>query len=491
MITKIEQLPITELNYPFASAKRYCDLSSKGYEESEYYMYGTANVYQTADEDGGVEIKTSDAPYINRFIVRKPKKAEECSGNVVIEIINPTSFMEIDRMWILGHKEFLRNGDIYIGITSKPNTIAKLVEFNQERYERLSWKNPTPETQFPFDVEKILKDPSILPDIDISYETGLFWDMLTDLAWLIRSDDEKNPLVNYARNCLCLTGWSQSACYLFRYVNSFAYRPEIARGACVFDCYLAGGGIRSLVVPVSQYESGRKYSRKLHYIEKISQPFISVQTESENGRYDGCRTRSADSDRIDFKHRLYEVTGASHDTMFSYVDYYKKDPDLIRIKHLPEYAGKHEQGNDYPSHILFSAAFRNLFSWVRSGTAPNRCQRILVNGDGENCKDAFGNTIGGLRTCLLNYPTGRYFNTSNVDPGMNAIDPASDKDGLFGYQEAFSEAIIRELYTSLANYRDLVTKDTQEQVSKGYICREDAEELIELAVSLAGKRGLK
>lgn len=490
MITKLEKIPITESTYPFASAEKYCNLSSLGYEETEYYMHGTANVYYTMDEEGKVAVRTPDAPYINRIIVRAPKDFSVSSGNIIIEIINPTSFMEIDRMWILGHKEFIRNKDIYIGITSKPNTIAKMVEFDKERYGCLSWKNPTPKAPFPFEISEVLKFPHVLPDIDISYETGLFWDMLTDLAWLIRSDSKNNPLLSYLRKSIYLTGWSQSACYLFRYINSFAYRPEVARGGCVFDGYLAGGGVRSLVIPVNQYETSKKYNYRLSRVEKASEPFIAVQTESENGRFDAFRTMRNDSDKPDFKYRLYEVTGASHDTMYSYVNYYKKDPDLKRINHLPVYAGNHEEGNDYPSQFLFAAAFRNLFTWVNTGVAPNWCKRILVDADGENCKDAFGNTIGGLRTCLLNYPTGRYFNTSKVKCGVNIIDPDSVIDGLFGYQEPFSVSMLRELYTSLDHYKELVMKDTLEQVSKGFICREDAEELIKTAVSLAKERGL-
>jgi len=490
MITKIEQITITESDYPFASAERYCMLSEKGYEETEYYMHGTANVYSSKDSSGNVEVMTKDAPYINRFIVRAPKDMAKCSGNVVIEIINPTSFIEIDRMWILGYKEFIRNGDIYIGITSKPNTIPKMVEFNAKRYGCLSWKNPTPQKPFPFEMEEALERNNLLPDIDITYEPGLFWDMLTDLSWLIRSNDALNPLKQYARKFIYLTGWSQSACYLFRYVNSFAYRPEVAKDGCVFDGYLAGGGVRSFVVPVNQYETDMDYSYKLYHIEKISQPFIAIQTESENGRYDSWRTMRNDSDRPDFLYRLYEVTGASHDTMYSYVNYYQKDQDLIRINHLPEYIGKNEEGNDYPSQFLFAAAYRNLFYWVRKGVAPNHCERIPVDTDGENVKDVFGNTLGGLRTCLLNFPTGRYHNTSDIEPGGSSFDPKSDKDGLFGYQEAFSANMIKELYGSLVYYNELVIKDTLEQVSKGFVCREDADELIELAVRLAKKRGL-
>lgn len=86
MITKIEEIPVSENSYPFASAQKLCALDKKGYIEKEYYMHGTANIYQSADELGNVEVKRKDVPYVNRFIVRLPKKAAGCSGNVVVEM---------------------------------------------------------------------------------------------------------------------------------------------------------------------------------------------------------------------------------------------------------------------------------------------------------------------------------------------------------------------------------------------------------------------
>ncbi len=487
MITKIEEIPVTEESYPFASAERYLKLSEYGYTEKEYYMYGTANVYETVDERGTVGVRTADAPYVNRMIVRLPEDVKACSGNVVVEIINPTSFMEIDRMWILGWKKFVRDGDIYVGITSKPNTIAKLIEFDSKRYGKLSWPNPTLDVPF----SDYLQATGGLGDLNHNYETGLFWDMLTDLAWLLRKDEEMNPIRAYRRDAICLTGWSQSGSYLFRYLNSFAYRPDVARGSRVFDGYLAGGGVHSLVIPVNQYESVYPYHYSLSHVEKAREPFIAVQTESENGRMEGFRVAQPDSDDPEFLFREYEVTGASHDTMYSYVNYYQKDPDLVRINHLPFYMGKNEEGNDYPSQILFAAAYRNLFQWVRSGIAPAKCERIAVDTDGENKKDAFGNSIGGLRTCLIDYPTGRYSNTSDIEKGQNFLDPESEKEGLFGYQEAFSAQMLRELYGTLEHYKELAERHTREQVTRGFVCREDAQELVDLAVELARKRGLE
>ena len=86
MITKMEEIPVTEESYPFASAERYLKLSEYGYTEKEYYMYGTANVYETVDERGTVGVRTADVPYVNRIIVRLPEDVKACSGNVVVEI---------------------------------------------------------------------------------------------------------------------------------------------------------------------------------------------------------------------------------------------------------------------------------------------------------------------------------------------------------------------------------------------------------------------
>ena len=80
MITRLEEIPVTKESYPFASAERYLKLSERGYVEKEYYMYGTANVYETADERGGVRVRTADAPYTNRIIVRAPQDTAKCSG---------------------------------------------------------------------------------------------------------------------------------------------------------------------------------------------------------------------------------------------------------------------------------------------------------------------------------------------------------------------------------------------------------------------------
>ena len=479
MIEKTIELPVTAAHMPFAAAARYLDLPAYGYEEKEYRFDGTANVYETV-QDEKVKVKVKDVPYRNRMIIRRPADPSQASGHVVVEIINPTSGMEIDRMWILGYRKFMRDGDIYVGITSKPNTIRTMLAWDRERYSFMSWPNPTPEIPLGFD-RNMLIDAGIIADYDQNYETGLFWDMLNDMAELLRSDNEMNPLRDDPVHTLVLTGWSQSACYLIRYLNSFPHH---------YDGYLTGGPVRHLIAPVNQYETMQVYPSFLSHVHACEKPLICVQTQSDNASFKAGLSRVDDSDDPSFRYRLYEIAGASHDTMATYPDYYRHDPKLEEIGCLPVYHGQHAEGNDYPSSYLFMAAFRNLFTWIDTGRAPGHEERMQVDEKGENVLDENGNGIGGLRTCLLNAPTCTYHIVSRIRKGQSPVSPKADTDPLFGYEEPFAAEKLVSMYGTLDHYRRLCIKDTEEQVKAGFLCKEDAEAIVDLAVSKAKKRGL-
>jgi len=484
MITKIKELPVTESSYPFVSAVKRCHLPENGYEEREFLIYGTANVYKTV-KGNDVDIRYPNAPYVNRLVVRAPKDRSRCSGRVIVEIINPTSGMEIERMWIIPYYHFMRRGDIYIGITSKPNTIEVLKQFDPERYRELDWSNPTLDDPLPPEGEYIG-----LTDYRQYYETGLFWDMLTDLAHTLRDRTPVNPLNDYNYRTIILTAWSQSASYITRYINSFAYRPEVKRDGCVFDGYLSCGAPREYPVPVNQYENYDVKDSQGNRVSHCEQPYLVVQTESENSEFKAYKTSKFDSDSPNFLYRVYEITGASHESVQSFLEYYDNDPDLVKLNRLPAYNGKNSQPNRYPYRFPIAAAFEHLFHWIETGIAPAIVQRIKTDGDGHNVRDALGNSIGGVRTCLVDYPTCSYYYYSDVEKGKFFVDLNSERDILFGHEESFPKQMLEFMYGSLENYKKLVTGATKEHITKGYILKEDAEELISLAVQYAKERGL-
>src|SRR3954468_11661106 len=76
-------LPVTATSYPFGAADHTLvpeDLSKVGYVEDEYLVSGKANVY-TWPAPGPAVVRTPDAPYTTRILVRRPAKASRFSGN--------------------------------------------------------------------------------------------------------------------------------------------------------------------------------------------------------------------------------------------------------------------------------------------------------------------------------------------------------------------------------------------------------------------------
>ena len=228
MLKSFTYQPVTETSRPFAAAAETCGFAEKGYVEDEYFQTGTANVYEE-NPDLSPEILYPDAPYTTRVLIRRPADPGAFSGNVVIEILNSSANIDIDRMWVNSWPFFMRNGDIYVGISSKGHVVDALKRFDPERYAAINWANPLPGRKPPEKSHFLF-----LPQ----YESGLFWDMLIDLAELLRSYSPENPIAGYKAGekgrYLYLTGWSQSGGYIARMIRSFHDRVR-------FDGYLLAG----------------------------------------------------------------------------------------------------------------------------------------------------------------------------------------------------------------------------------------------------------
>lgn len=208
-------LPRTEDSFPWGSADRQLVptyLEKYGYEEEEYLYSGEADVYTL--KDGQAQVKLSNAPYTNRFIIRKPKDPNKFSGNVVVELLNSTNSWDVSPMWCLLWQKMLHEGDIYVGVTVRAICTKTLKQYDTKRYEKLSWKNPNPN---PGPVNHdILLWQHCLEDC----EDGLLWDMLTQLGNLFKSGQGtqiagKEVEKIYAISC------SQSSMQLSTYINVF------------------------------------------------------------------------------------------------------------------------------------------------------------------------------------------------------------------------------------------------------------------------------
>ena len=139
-------IPVTAASYPFGAADHTLvpeDLSKVGYVEDEYFVSGKANVYivdRRRVRGHGAHART--CPYTTRILVRRPAKASRFSGNVVVEMLNPSNQFDLNIGWAMAHRQMVRNGDAWVGITDKPIDVVALKKFDPARYGSLSFANP-------------------------------------------------------------------------------------------------------------------------------------------------------------------------------------------------------------------------------------------------------------------------------------------------------------------------------------------------------------
>ena len=119
------------------------DLRRHGYVEEEYLVSGTANVYDWP-QTGPATVRTPDAPYTTRVLIRRPADHGHFSGDVIVEPLNPSNLFDLNIGWALMHDQVMRNGDVSVGITAKPIDVVALKTFDPARYSSLSFANPRP-----------------------------------------------------------------------------------------------------------------------------------------------------------------------------------------------------------------------------------------------------------------------------------------------------------------------------------------------------------
>lgn len=479
MIDKLVQIPITVTSRPFMSAADKCDFARRGYREDEYFIYGKANVYASSP-DGGIVVETPDVPYVDRFMVRYPADATAASGNVIVEILNATTAMDIDRMWILCKDHHMRHGDVYVAITSKSLTTFALKKFDSARYAPISWKDPV-EHSFPMTMTGNCGGGDTIEGM----EDGLFWDMLTDLADALRSGVVDLGGIEVSR--VYLTGWSQSGGYMLTYINRLLPMYEVGREKPVFDGYLAGGAAYTCAPGLNQRETPAGDSPEELRIRACSAPVIFVHTESENARIGGRAAQQPDSDTPTLRYRRYEIPGSTHDAKYNMFDYYWGSDDQQRVGVILKNPGMTDTPNDYPYEIVFHAAWQFLDDWVQKGVAPPSVARIEVCEDGlTNRTDEHGNAVGGYRLPPIDLPVCTWHPISIPIRADFAFDCT-----LYGYKTYFPVETLKRMYTSLAHYRDLVERQTRTLVDDGLVLAEDAEELVRRTVQLAVEAGMQ
>ena len=441
------------------------DLRDDRYVEEEFLVDGSANVYDWLPDGSLATI--ADGPYESRILVRRPASRSAFSGNVVVEMLNPTSLHDLDIVWAAAQEHFIRNGDIWVGLTVKPSSITALKTFDGGRYATLSMANP---------VAPRCSTPTWAGATGAT-ENGLAWDIVSQVGALLKSDAPDNPLRRFDVEDQFLTGYSQTAGYQTTYINAIAPHATLAGGRPIYDGHLPIAGA-NFPVPINQCAPRPVPGSSRWVIQTPGHvPVIALQTLSDFYALRGFYSRRADSSGAAGNYRLYEVAGAGH-VWATQVSYAPGAADLVRSGFSADWWDPYCERpvTTFPLEYAIDGAFANMTRWVRRGKPAPIAERIAVTDPASPSaaivRDAFGNAVGGLRTPAVDVPRAAYFGTT---PGTGTCQV------LWGHEEALSDAQLASLYPRPRDYARALKRSAASLTRDGWITKEDARALVEQA----------
>jgi len=460
----------TDRTWPFASTEHSVtrrDLSRDGYEEQEYFISGTARVYNWPAV-GRLE-SFAQGPYTTRILVRRPRNPAKFSGTVIVEALNPSLRYDAAIMWIESQNYFVEHGDVYVGVTVKPVAIDSLQRFDPQRYAPLSMKNPLPPSQTCPQSQLPAAPGGLPPESSPATENGLIWDILSQTGALVRSP--AGPLRDLRVSRVYLTGDSQSGAFVLIYANAIHPFATLADGKPIYDGYLTSSA-SGPGVPVNQCAPQAGPGDPRLVMQPRGVPIIRLINQTDLGYLN----RRPDSDEPPDLYRGYEIAGAAH--VHEWVLQWGADAQDVAktgaagfLSNAPcvQHAAA---GSQFPTQYVLDAAFANLELWSRKGIPPPRAAPLEI-GDPAHARatlalDEFGNARGGLRTPYVDVPLVRY--AAYMDgPGICE---------LWGYQTPLPPDTLHHLYRSASDYRAKVAAATRRAVKERRITPSDGRRIV-------------
>jgi hypothetical protein len=481
-------IPSTSTDYPFiADGFGPEPAVPAGYEESEYFISGRGNLYEYTPT--GIRVVTpcpalteplgcTNIPYTTRMLVKRPRDPRRFSGTVVIEPLNPSAGFDIAAVWDRSWPYFVRNGDIFVGWTSRYATLATLKQVNPTRYAPLTW------------------------GVNSAVDDGITFDIAAQVGALFKGNGPASPTHDLKVKRVFEAGFSQDGSFTFTQADVFNALERMPGGGPVYDGYVPGGttgpsNIDFGLTPAGALPPGDPR----HQMQPRDVPVIQINTETEEALAGlagpaGFAYRRPDSNAPGDRYRLWEVPGASHvsnDLDSSAITLQRSLAELegIPVSALAPVGCTHMQfvngpsvgvpgvvdPNTYPFSNVANAAFADLTRWVDDGVPPPHAPRIEVSATGAIVRDSFGNALGGLRTPFVDVPTATY---TPIDSTAHTT-AFSGFCILYGYNTPFSQTTLKSVYKNHGQYVALVAQESNRLVQEGFWLRPDAQEVIEQA----------
>jgi uncharacterized repeat protein (TIGR02543 family) len=471
-----------------------------GYVEEEYFFSGTGNLYEytptgiqlVATCPAAATLGCTSIPYTTRMLVRRPVKRNDFSGTVIIEPLNPSANFDIAGIWDRSSKYFVRNGDVFVGWTSKSVTVNTLKTFNPTRYAALEW------SYMPF-----------VPGGNNAVYDGITFDIAAQIGALFKDNGPASPTHDLDVERVFEAGFSQDGAFTFTQAETFHALERMPDGGPIYDGYVPGGtrgpsNVNFGLTPAGALPAGDPRVQ----MQPRDVPVIHINTETEIAIGvlvpNGLAYRRADSDADDDRYRLWEVPGSSHVSNDLHDDVLTLSLNLAELlgipaSALPPVGCTHQQfvngpvmgipgvidPNPFPFSNVENAAFADLTDWIgRRHTSPPHAGPIEVTATVPPtvARDAFGNALGGVRTPFLDAPTATYVPTDTVAH----LTTFSGFCILYGYSIPFGEDTLQSLYRNHGQYASQVARESSRLVQDGFWLRPDAVDVVRQAAQSDG-----
>ncbi len=111
------------------------DLAALGHTETAHLVSGEADGC-TWPGPGPAVVRTADAPFTTRILVRRPTAAGRSSGNVVVEMLNPSNVFDLNMGWGLTHRQIVEHGLVWDSCSQVGAWVERNAVTNPFRYGR-------------------------------------------------------------------------------------------------------------------------------------------------------------------------------------------------------------------------------------------------------------------------------------------------------------------------------------------------------------------
>ena len=442
------------------------DLSSVGYEQSEYFLSGTASAYTSAKpltSDGRWKVAAaSTAPYKTRMVVYRPINPKRFDGTVIVEWLNVSGGVDAAAAWLTDHVQMIRSGMVYVGISAQAaGIVGSAGSLGAAGGQAGGIKGADPARY------GSLEHPGD------SYSYSIF-----EQGGAAVRRDASLVLGGLKPKQILALGESQSATRLVTYIDALQPKSQgVYNGYFIYSRFASSAALSQspqaainppavvlirtdLTVPVMMFETEADVA-VLGYVSARQPPtkYIREWEVAGTAHYD---TYGLVESMTDAGNGAADVK--TFDTMIDPVSSF--DGGAISCP-VPLNAGAHT----YP----LRAAVVALNNWVMKGTPPPQSPRLDVAGPGKYVTNSLGEAEGGIRTPQVAAPiavvngTG---DTSNAGGGFCM---------LFGTTIPFSAAKLKQLYPTHEVFVSKWDSAVASDVSKGYLLAADAKVLDKVA----------